>query len=297
MGSTIAYLNNENHFKYFLPVFRIFLCFHILKKTYLNFKSTSFFFADELVELKSTAYKSFEWLYSQNIFDIPLIIVLIVITCIFFAFGIGKWVTALILFLEFSFYTEATALTGNGGDNYLYFILMYMIFTDSFQHLSLNKNVHKNSGYLISNLACYSIMLHLCIIYFVSAIHKIHSDAWFNGVATYYILNLERYSSPFNHYFSKNAFIVIFSTYFTIAFELLFPFFIWFKKFRNLLLVSGLSMHLGIYFFTMIYDFEMLFMMVYGFFITNNEWQKILIKINKYRLKVTRRFNIKVSKF
>ena len=35
-------------------------------------------------------------------------------------------------------------------------------------------------------------------------------------------------------------------------------------------------MHLGIYFFMMIYDFEILFIMIYGFFVTNEEVKSIL---------------------
>ncbi len=106
--------------------------------------------------------------------------------------------------------------------------------------------------------------------------HKIHSDVWFNGVANYYILNLERFCSPLNIYFSKNTFFIATSTYFTLFFELLFPFLVWFKLWRNTFLISGILLHLGIYFFMLIYDFEILFIMTYGFFLTNSEWEKII---------------------
>lgn len=294
MARLLKSLKNENHFKLFLPIFRVFVCFHIIKKIFINYGSTSIFFDDKFVEIKSGFYRSFDWLFNTQILEIPILLYFLIFTCVLYAFGIGRWFTALLVFIQFYLYTEASALNGNGGDNYLFFILFYLIFADSYYYLCLKETVKKKSDYLISNIACYSIMIHLCLIYFVSAIHKIHAEEWFNGVATYYILNLERYSSPFNHYFSKNAFIVIFSTYFTILIELLFPFLVWTKRFRIPFLISGLSLHIGIYLFMMIYDFEILFMMVYGFFLTNQEWKLILEKMNK--LKYVSKWNIKLLK-
>ena len=292
MGKLIEYLQKENYFKYFLPIFRIYLCFHIVKKIFINYSSTSIFFDDSLLKIKTETYQSLDWLYSTHIFDIPLLLYFILITCVLYVFGIGRWFTVVILFIQFNLYTEASMLSNNGGDNYLFFILIYMIFVDSYYFLSFKKTTNHRKNHIISNLGGFAIMIHLCLIYLVSALHKIHADVWFNGVATYYILNLERYSSPLTHYFSKNAFILIFSNYFTIAVELLFPFLVWFKRFRNLFLISGLSLHLGIYVFMMIYDFEILFMMVYGFFLTNKEWKALFYKISN--LKIMQRFNLKI---
>ncbi|WP_438529552.1 hypothetical protein [Cetobacterium sp.] len=210
--------------------------------------------------------------------DYPLIILLTILIAILFGFGIGRWITSLALYILMYFNNELSYLYSNGGDNLLSFICLYMVFTNSYSYFVLNKSnpIKSKISNLASNLACYSIMIHLCLIYFISFIHKIHSDMWYNGVANYYILNLERYSSPFNYIFSKNIIFIVFSTYFTLAFELFFPILIWNKNFRKILLVSGLLLHLGIYFFMMIYDFEILFIMIYGFFITNNEWSKII---------------------
>ena len=81
-------------------------------------------------------------------------------------------------------------------------------------------------------------------------------------------------------------FFVGFSTYFTLAFELLFPLFIWNKFYRKFLIFSGIMLHLGIYFFMMIYDFEILFIMIYGFFLTNKQWSKINLWLSKFLVKL-----------
>jgi len=66
--------------------------------------------------------------------------------------------------------------------------------------------------------------------------------------------------------------LVTLGTYFTLAFELLFPILIWYKKHRLWLLISGVFLHLGIYVTMMIFDFEIYFVAIYGFFISNAFW-------------------------
>ncbi|WP_334124784.1 hypothetical protein [Empedobacter brevis] len=292
MGKIFRIIDNlsiENRFSIYLPIFRVFISFHILKKMYLGWSSISLLYGDLMIA-KSPILNTLPFL-AYSVGDFPLIILLTILVSLLFAFGIGRWFTALLLYMLMYFNNELSYLYSNGGDNLLSFICLYMIFTNSYNYFVLNKSKISKSkiSNLASNLACYSIMIHLCLIYFVSFIHKIHSDMWYNGVANYYILNLERYSSPFNHIFSKNMTFIVFSTYFTLAFELFFPILVWNKKLRNILLISGIFLHLGIYFFMMIYDFEILFIMIYGFFITNSEWSKIFIYIKEK----TTRINIK----
>jgi hypothetical protein len=270
-------LTERNIFKIYLPIFRVYLSFHILKKIYLNYGSISILFHQEY-NLVDRYIDKFQFLKYNLIFEVPIIIQLTIILAVLFAFGILKNYTALLLCLCNFIINDTFALFGNGGDNLLYFILIYMAFTNSYYFLSKSNYTENYFSNLISNLGVFAILFHLCIIYFVSALHKIHSDVWFNGVATYYVLNIERFCSPLNYLFSKNSFFIASSTYFTLLFETLFPILIWFKSTKNILLISGILMHLGIYFFMMIYDFEILFIMIYGFFISNEKWFNFINK-------------------
>ncbi len=70
-----------------------------------------------------------------------------------------------------------------------------MIFIDSYNYFSIKPKVYKNSeitkfNVFLFNIGGYSICLHLCLAYFISAIHKIHADVCINGNATYYNLSL-----------------------------------------------------------------------------------------------------------
>jgi hypothetical protein len=213
---------------------------------------------------------------------------------VIYAFGIGKYFTALVLIIYLRIFQSFAGMVLNGGDNLLMFIIIYTAFADSYQFFSIKKLELTKNGQkyvnLFSNLASYSIMIHLCLAYFVSAINKVHSDVWFSGIATYYTLGLERYKSPINHLFINNGYFVTFTTYFTLFFELYFPVLIWVKKLRPLFIVSGILLHLGIYVFMMIYDFQTVFIAVYGFFITNSEWLHLKTvvenQLNKFSFKL-----------
>lgn len=57
---------------------------------------------------------------------------------------------------------------------------------------------------------------------------------------------------------------------------------IWVKQLKNLTLMIGLLMHLGIYFLIMIHDFEILFIATYGLFITDDEWNRYYLNLKKF---------------
>lgn len=282
-----TYLSSNNLFDNYLPIFRVYISFHLLKKIYLNWGSTELFLDKNIYTSK---YDGLFPLVGSRIFnDIPVINIITIILAILYAFGIGKNITALLVFLSAMLYFEPFLFIANGGDNLLYFIMIYMIFVNSYKHLNLLDNYKTGRvSNILSNLATLSIMLHLCLAYFISGVHKMSADVWFNGVATYYVWQLERFNAPINYLFYKNSFVIAFSTYFTILFEILFPFLIWFKKARGVLLVSGILLHIGIYFTMMIYDFEVLFIAVYGFWISNTTWGKLFSKINPRILTTTK---------
>ena len=274
-----TYISSSNLFENYLPIFRVYISFHILKKIYLNWGSTDLFLDKTIYTSK---YSTLLPLIESRLFnDTPVINIITIVLAILYAFGIGKNITALLLFFSALLYFEPFLFIANGGDNLLYFIMIYMIFVNSYKHLNIFNNYGTGEvSNVLSNLATLSIMLHLCLAYFVSGVHKMSAGVWFNGVATYYVWQLERFNAPINYLFYKNAFIIGFSTYFTILFELLFPFLIWIRQFRKILLISGLVLHLGIYFTMMIYDFEILFIAIYGFWISDATWGKLFLKIN-----------------
>lgn len=303
LNDHINNLESKNKYAIYLSIFRLFICFHLLKDIYFGwgfidilYKSNSFIppiptLLDTIGINTGIIRSHFNYFFIIYIFLISL-----------YFFGIGKNITALSLFIFYDIYQRLNPSVLNGGDNLLKFIMLYMVFTNSYNYFSIstfnssNIKIRKISN-LVSNLAAISIPIHLCLAYLWSAFGKIHADVWYNGVATYYILSLERFKgTPFNETLVKNGVFVTLTTYYTIFVELLFPFLVWFKQTKKIMIVCGITIHLGIYVFMMIYDFQFVFMMTYGFFFSNCQWATFINRKRKYFYNIFRKIFSKRKK-
>jgi hypothetical protein len=193
-------------------------------------------------------------------------------------FGIGRWFTALLLFVMLDLLQKMNMSFINGGDKMARMILLYLIVADSYQYFVWvkQKNVDGEKRRwlnLLSNLAAFSIMLQLCVAYFSSGLSKIMEPMWRHGEATYYALLMERFmGTPFNKYISQYALFDKASNYAALGFELLFPVLVWVRKLRKPFLAAGILFHLCIYIFLMIYAFQIVFVLIYGLFLSNQQW-------------------------
>jgi hypothetical protein len=292
-------LQSENKYEEYLPIFRVFLCLILLNDLLkvwsyraILYGQNSFIHAEDTTNLFS--FFSIDSNIIRNNNEIFFIVYVVLI--IFSFFGIGRNLTALGLFLCLELKQRLCYLTLNGGDNILKFILLYMIFTNAYKYYAIreSKKLLKPSSLsnFLTNLSVLSITLHLCLAYLVSAFHKVHSDAWFNGVATYYTFSLERFQgTSFNSILAKNGYFVTISSYMTIIIEMFFPVLIWFKQTKWIMIFLGTLLHVGIFIFMMLYDFQLIFISIYGFFITNAEWITIKKRLKNYKNKVLVLFN------
>jgi hypothetical protein len=263
-----THLETKNHFTVYFSYFKIFVGIIIFKDIFYSWHYSKILYEGiSFVSVGSSSLESFYGLESYIRQHIPLYFALYAAVTTLFVFRIGGHFTAILVFLFYDISQRLSPMIQNGGDNILKFVLMYMIFTNV-----PNDNSKSRISNVINNLAGYSIQMHLCLAYFLSAIHKIHSDAWFNGIATYYILSLERFrGTSWNLVLAKNGIFVTVTTYGTILVELLLPILIWFKQTRGIIVVLGVLLHTGIFYFMMIHDFQLIFISLYGFFFTNDE--------------------------
>ncbi len=279
-------LFHSNHYIY-LSIFRILISVHVFKK-YLQVFFNKDLITDATFLQGAPLDPVFQIMGIQQatIFqNINIIISLILILSILFAFGIFRYITPLLLFISVEIVQRAYPFILNGGDNLLKFILLYMIFTDCYRYFTVNnsKELKKDSiSYFMNQISVLSIKIHLSLIYLVSALFKFNAKVWFSGVATYYTLQIERFKgTDMNSVLAKNGTFVTLSTYVTLFWELLFPFLVWHKTGKYFVFALGIMIHLGIYIFMMIHDFEILFMMCYGFFITDEEWKKARLYLKR----------------
>ncbi|CAM1364850.1 hypothetical protein [Tenacibaculum xiamenense] len=301
IDNLIGRLSDNHNFSFYSSVLRIFVCFYLAKDIILNsqFHVALFKGGDHLMQ-REAPWLGLLGISNQLISDnIGVFNIIYLLLIVFLFFGVGKNFVALLLFFFLDASQSLTSVILNGGDNYLKFILLYLVFMNSYEYFSISKQRFKSSeinklNTFLSNLAGYSICIHLCLIYFVSAMHKIHTDVWFNGVATYYTFSSERFggTNTINQWMSKNGFIVTLTTYGTIIVELFYPVLVWFKETKLIFIFSAISLHLGIAIIMMLYDFQILFIVVQGMFISNEFWLS-KIKVLKEKKWVQKLFNSK----
>lgn len=277
-------MKNENTYYDYLAFFRVYLALHIIKKYLFYFPHIDLLYGESI----------FHGVYPDPILSFlnisqehsVLIMTLLLISALLMLFGVGKNTT---IFFVFIFLETIHRLNGyllNGGDNLLKFIMIYMMFANSFTRLTLFEaseiSPKKSKRRLLHDLSVLAIKIHVCLIYFISGITKANSKVWFNGVATYYTLSLERFSgSTLNKYIAQSGLFITVSTYTTLLWELFFPVLVWNKKLKYPMLVVGFMIHIGIYFLMMIHDFEILFIATYGLFIPDKDWRFAIAWVKK----------------
>jgi hypothetical protein len=284
---------------WYLSIFRIYISLHVLYKFFsLLLYNELLFGVDSFAPIIADPHLNIigiEFLVENHSYFLLLGIGL----CLCMLVGVGKQLTVFFVFILVEVFQRLNSMVLNGGDNLLKFLLLYLCFADSFRHYTLNKHNQKESATqnLLTNLATFSIKFHLMIIYFLSGIHKVHSKVWFSGVATYYIFALERFQgTELNKYIVQSGIFVTVSTYLTMLWELFFPFLVTNRKTKIATLVIGIFLHLGIFIFMMIYDFEILFVACYGFFFTDTELLQFKKYITSQFFRISNRFLPSIKK-
>jgi len=282
------WLQQQNYKSFYLAFLRVSLSCWLLKEVCFHWTSMDLLYGHSGFVVSKNNFISrlpgegFSFAKSHYIWLILAYIVVLLLNIL----GIGRWVTALLLFLMVYVLQKMNMSFVNGGDIMARMILLYLIFAGSYQYLVLSKQKNIDPPKiklqnLLSNLAALSIMLQLCVAYFSSGIAKLLEPLWRHGEATYYAFCMERYiGTPFNKYIVQHSWINVITNYGTLLFELLFPLLIWIKKLRKPLLISGIIFHVCIYIFLMIYGFEIVFVLTYGLFLPN---QMLLDIAQKYK--------------
>lgn len=124
---------------------------------------------------------------------------------------------------------------------------------------------------VISNLSRYAMIIQVMMIYLLSSFFKLCGNHWVEGQAVYYALNIDVYSSPFWQGLSKHHLLWTIITYLSFAYQLLFPFLIWFKGKRNWLLIAGVFFHLMIGLVMNLWDFAFAMIFCYALFMKEEQ--------------------------
>lgn len=201
------------------------------------------------------------------------------VVLVLFICGIGKNIISLVVFILYFLSLLISPYLLNWGDTILKFTLLFFVFVDAFRHCSIQRSNYDPLSIkaFISQLAVWSIILNLFLIYLSNGIYKSMDPDWQLGYAPFY--SFSQFSgfetSIFYNLLSEGIFGKIIS-YMIIAQQLTFiPLVIW-KKTRYHAMLLGILIHMIMFFQFGLWKFELIMILLYGFLLNDNEWKKII---------------------
>ncbi|GGO48833.1 HTTM domain-containing protein [Streptomyces daqingensis] len=101
---------------------------------------------------------------------------------------------------------------------------------------------------LVHNAALLVIVVEVCLIYSTAGWYKIQGSRWQDGTAVYYPMNLD-YFSPWpelNSILAGSGLLMLLITYGTVAVQVAFPFALFNRRVKNVLLAAMITEHVSI---------------------------------------------------
>lgn len=168
-----------------------------------------------------------------------------------FILGFRTRITSVLFYVfTWSLYTRSWFLL-TGGDNLLYLIAFYLMFTECGAYFSVDSLLRRPQNSpgnpfvaMLHNYGLLAIIIQISLLYFTSAFYKSQGHMWQDGTAIYYILRTSEFNlSSFAHYLYDHAWTVTMATWFTVVFQMSWPFLIWNRRAKPFVALGALSLH------------------------------------------------------
>ncbi len=290
MTRALAWLTEAKRSTYGLSVTRIILGFIVASQLLVNWSDRHYTWGDGAQWTEQVrdgrGWPSFLGLFSQASglgFDLAYLATIVFGTLMM----VGLYTRAssfMTLFLWVSLYVS-NPFVGSGGDAILRMVLLYMCFTDSGQHWSVDARLRRRRGAVqgivpawmtntVHNLAMILIVHQVVMVYVSSAFWKVQSQVWNDGTAVYFPLQTDAYS-PWNDVlqplYSSSAFIAG-ATWTAIYVQMFFPVLLIYRPTRFVALVLVTGMHVGIGLLMGIMYFSLVMIAVDMILVSDGSW-------------------------
>lgn len=243
-----------------------------------------------------------------GLFESPLIFELIyhlgIIIAFSFTIGFGGKTTQILNYIFTFSLINRNGLISDGGDNLMYICLLYMLFMNVTAYFSFKikkqesklKIKWKDQLAIIHNFGFIFVIAQLCLMYFMSGLYQVMGERWHTGTAVYYVMQVEQYSTQLlPDFLLNNPEFIVLATYASILIKLAFPFAIFNKYTKYIVIFSIVSFHIGILLQMGLVTFSLIMIAVDFLLISNSEYRwlytKIVQLINKTRIKFKLRKN------
>lgn len=214
--------------------------------------------------LNSTIYKDSIFGFIQTSAEMPFVFALALISYSCFVLGYLHKVNRILTPLLYVYISHKYFLTLIGADQIITVLLLFSIFLPLDKtFLIKSKNTYKN--YEIRGIPTWAILIQISMIYFFNAINKT-GNLWLSGDAVKVAVSDTILSRPYSYLLANNDLLNHFATYFSYAFEFLFPLLLFFpfknRKIRLLLSFFVIIFHFSISFFMNVGHFHLAFLSV-----------------------------------
>ncbi|MBS3947854.1 MAG: DUF393 domain-containing protein [Dethiobacter sp.] len=181
---------------------------------------------------------------------------------------------------------ESRANIGDGGDNVLRLVLLYMVFLHP--KLATPQQIKPGSSVFLHNLAVVAVYLQLMILYFIAGTAKLQGEVWINGTALYYVMHTDWFGpgQPWLRDLFKNPWIVTLGTYCAVLYQIGFPFMI-FSRWQLLWIAIGIAFHLGIAATMGLITFSTILIAMILFTIRDTQWIAVRDHLRRYIPRLT----------
>jgi hypothetical protein len=184
----------------------------------------------------------------------------ILITAIFAAIAYGLGIAPRITCWLFTLTTWATfgrvPFASDAGQTLVNLIAFLLCFMDTSRYFCLLRFqpriripvILRAAENMLHNSGRFLIAWQICMVYLWAAFWKLGGSEWRDGTAMYYVLQIERFQ-PFpwlSNAIASSGLAVASLTYFTLFFQMSFPFLMWNQRVKPYIVFLGVLLHVGI---------------------------------------------------
>lgn len=217
-------------------------------------------------------------------------------------FGVWSRASTVLTLITWMSLYVTNPFVGSGGDAVLRMVLLYLCFTESGRHFSVDARRARRRGEVrplmpswfsttLHNAALVLIVHQVVMVYVGSALWKAQGPLWRDGTATYYPLQTQAYS-PWGDWIeplSSSATVIHAASWSAIVVQLLFPVLLLYRPSRMIALVVVTGMHVGIGVLMGIMYFSLAMIAVDMILVSDASWKQGLVLLKRLTVRFVRK--------
>ncbi len=230
--------------------------------------------------------------YFEVVYVLAIIVALLVTT------GYRSRLMVPIHWLMIWSFQERNPLLGDGGDNLMRIVLLFLVMVNTGAYFSIT-NGHRAAAHrggarlwrlwesarafirpslaVVHNFGVLLILAQLGMLYMSTGLYKAMGQLWQSGTALYYILRVDEFSWPgMAEIVYRNPYLVVLGTYSTVLFEVTFFPLLFSRWTRYAMIVAGTCFHTGIALLMGLVTFGWSMLSVYPLLATDEEYRRLV---------------------